>query len=599
MSEKNSQKAGQRAAGDPQKGGPGKPQKPKGPGLFSLIKPYRALVYPLVGLTIGAALIQLIFPRINGHGVDAFIQGRPITRFVWELLIASCASFVLTFAISFVQTFIAERVARDLRTKLADRISRQDYAFLQKTSSAQLLTNLTADVDSIKTFVSQVVATIYSSIFIILGASFFMIRIKWQLALWVIAIIPIIGFTFWFILKKVRVLFKASREVIDWLNKVINESILGAALIRVIHSQQLEYKKFLEANAKALGLGMRILNLFASLIPVIIFTANMATLAILGFGGHYVLFGTMSLGDFTQFNQYLSQLIFPILTLGFMSNLIAQAQAAFFRISGVLNAPEAVDKGTIAGELKGDIELIDIGISFAGKEALKDVSFQVKGGSRTAVIGPTAAGKTQLLYLLTGLTKPEKGRIVLDGQPLEDYKKEDFHRQVGFVFQDSIIFNMSIRENIAFSDKVTDQSLAKAIATAELKDFIDGLPEGLDTVVSERGTTLSGGQKQRIMLARALAIEPRILLLDDFTARVDTQTEQKILANVRQNYPGITLLSVTQKIAAIEDYDQIVLLMEGELIAGGTHEQLMKTCPEYVQIYQSQRSTSHYEQAAV
>jgi ATP-binding cassette subfamily B protein len=607
MSEKNpkrgetggAQKGGPDGVQKGGSGGPGVPGRPKGPGLFSLIKPYRSLVYSLVALTIGAASIQLIFPHINGHGIDAFMAGQPITRFVWQLFAASCVSFVLTFAISFVQTFIAERVARDMRTKLADRISRQDYVFLQQKSPAQLLTNLTADVDSIKVFISQVVATIYSSLFIILGASYFLIRIKWQLALWVIAIIPIIGLTFWIILKKVRVLFKASREVIDWLNKVINESILGAALIRVIHSQQLEYKKFLEANAKALGLGLRILNLFASLIPVIIFTANMATLAILRFGGHYVILGTMSLGDFTQFNQYLSQLIFPILTLGFMSNLIAQAQASFGRISGVLNAPEPVDKGTIAKELNGDIELRDIGISFAGKEALKGVSFRVTGGSKTAVIGPTAAGKTQLLYLLTGLTKPEKGQITLDGQPLDAYKKDDFHRQVGFVFQDSIIFNMSIRENIAFSDKVTDQSLEKAIATSELRDFIDSLPEGLDTVVSERGTTLSGGQKQRIMLARALAIEPHILLLDDFTARVDSQTEQKILANVRQNYPGITLLSVTQKIAAIEDYDQIILLMEGELIASGTHEQLMKTCPEYVQIYQSQRSTSHYEQAAV
>jgi ATP-binding cassette subfamily B protein len=598
MSEKNPKQGG--APGAVQKGEPGAPGgRPKGPGLFSLIKPYRVLVYSLVTLTIGASSIQLIFPHINGHGIDAFIQGKPITRFVWQLFAASCASFVLTFAISFVQTFIAERVARDMRTRLTDRISRQDYAFLQKTSSAQLLTNLTSDVDSIKVFISQVVATIYSSIFIILGASFFLLRIKWQLALWVIAIIPVIGLTFWLILKKVRVLFKASREVIDWLNKVINESILGAALIRVIHSQQLEYKKFLEANAKALGLGMRILSLFASLIPVIIFTANMATLAILGFGGHYVILGTMSLGDFTQFNQYLSQLIFPILTLGFMSNLIAQAQASYGRISGVLNAQEPVDKGTIVKDLRGDIELTDVGISFSGKEALREVSFRVRGGSKTAVIGPTAAGKTQLLYLLTGLTKPEKGQITFDGQPLEAYKKEDFHRQVGFVFQDSIIFNMSIRENIAFSDKVTDQALEKAITTAELKDFIGTLAEGLDTIVSERGTTLSGGQKQRIMLARALAIEPRVLLLDDFTARVDSQTEQKILANVRQNYPGITLLSVTQKIAAIEDYDQIILLMEGELIASGTHQQLMKTCPEYVQIYQSQRSTSHYEQAAV
>jgi ATP-binding cassette, subfamily B, bacterial len=570
--------------------------KPKGPGLFSLIKPYRPLVYSLVTLTIVASGISLIFPRINGHGIDAFITGKPITPFVWQLLAASCGSFILTFAISFVQTFIAERVARDLRNKLADRISRQDYAFLQRTNPAQLLTNLTADVDSIKIFVSQVVATIYSSIFIILGASFFLVQIKWKLALWVVAIIPIIGLTFYFILKKVRVLFKAAREVIDWLNKVINESILGAALIRVIHSQQLEYVKFLEANRKALGLGMRILNSFASLIPVIIFTANMATLAILGFGGHYVIAGNMTLGDFTQFNQYLSQLIFPILTLGFMSNLIAQAQASFGRISGVLNAPEPVDKGTLVRQLEGEIEVRDLGISFAGKDALRDVSFRVPGGSRTAVIGPTAAGKTQLLYLLIGLTRPEKGNIFYDGQPLETYKKEDLYRQIGFVFQDSFMFNMSIRENIAFSDKVTDQSLEKAIATAELKDFIDSLPDRLDTVVSERGTTLSGGQKQRIMLARALAIEPRILLLDDFTARVDAQTEQKILTNVRQNYPGITLLSVTQKIAAIEDYDQIILLMEGELIASGTHEQLMRTSPEYVQIYQSQRSTSYYEQ---
>jgi ATP-binding cassette subfamily B protein len=169
------------------------------------------------------------------------------------------------------------------------------------------------------------------------------------------------------------------------------------------------------------------------------------------------------------------------------------------------------------------------------------------------------------------------------------------HLQVGFVFQDSIIFNLTLRENIAFSKTVKDEDLEKAIRTAELKDFVDSLPEKLDTVVSERGTSLSGGQKQRIMLARALALSPKILLLDDFTARVDSTTERKILENVHRNYPGITLLSVTQKIASVEDYDQIILLMEGEVLAAGTHAQLMGTSPEYVQIYDSQRSTSHYE----
>src|SRR6185312_971787 len=409
-------------------------------------------------------------------------------------------------------------------------------------------------------------------------------------------IIPIIGITFYVVLKKVRVLFKAAREVIDTLNKVINESVLGAAIIRVINSQQMEYAKFLAANSKALGIGLRILKLFASLIPVIIFTANMATLTILALGGHYVIIGHMSLGNFSAFTNYLNMLIFPILVIGFMSNVIAQAQASYARISGVLNTPDPVETGTLVKELDGQIGLKDVSVSFGERAALKDISITFDAGSKTAVIGPTAAGKTQLLYLLTGLNRPGTGTVEFDGQPLDNYKKEDFHRQVGFVFQDSIIFNMSIRENIAFGDMVTDESMQKAIATAELSDFIESLPEKWDTVVSERGTSLSGGQKQRLMLARALAIEPRILLLDDFTARVDSATEQKILANVRQNYPGITLLSVTQKIAAIEDYDQVILLMEGEMIASGTHSQLMQTCPEYVQIYQSQRSTSHYEQ---
>lgn len=572
-------------------------KKPKGPGLFSILKPYRGLVSLLVFLTISSSFIGLLIPRIIAHGIDAFIGHKfDIHVVIWQFLAASLGVFVLTFGISFVQTFTAERVARDLRTQLAGRISRQDYHFLQRTTPAQLLTNLTADVDSIKIFISQAVATIFSSIFVILGVSVMVLRIEWRLALFVIAIIPIIGVTFYIILKKVRVLFKKSREIIDMLNKVINESILGAALVRVIQSQQLEHAKFVQANAKALGLGLRILNLFASLIPVIIFTANLAALAILALGGHYVILGHLSLGDFTAFTTYLTMLIFPILTIGFMSNLIAQAQASFGRISGTLFAPDPVEKGTVVNTLDGEIGVKDVFVSFGGKYALKDISFRVEAGSKTAVIGPTAAGKTQLLYLLTNLNKPEKGVITFDGVPVEEYKKEDFHRQVGFVFQDSIIFNMSIRENIAFSDKVSDAALEKAIATAELRDFVDSLPDKLDTVVSERGTTLSGGQKQRIMLARALAIEPRVLLLDDFTARVDTHTEQKILANVRRNYPGITLLSVTQKIAAIEDYEQIILLMEGEVIAAGTHPELMQTCPEYVQIYQSQRSTSHYEQ---
>ena len=340
---------------------------------------------------------------------------------------------------------------------------------------------------------------------------------------------------------------------------------------------------------------MSILRLFASIIPVIIFTTNLATLIILTLGGHFVINDSMTLGEFSAFYSYLSILVFPIILIGFMSNVIAQAQASYARIAAVLTSEDQKERGTLTGTISGNVSLQNVTLMFGERAALKNVSFDVAAGSKTAIIGPTAAGKTQLLYAMCGLAKISEGTVCYDGNPLGAYKKETLHSQSGIVFQDSIMFNLSLRENIAFNNEVDDEGLEKAIATAELADFIALLPEGLGTLVSERGTSLSGGQKQRVMLARALALDPKILYLDDFTARVDASTEKKILANVEQNYPGLTLVSVTQKIAAIMHYDQVILLVEGEVLGVGTHEELMRTVPEYVQIYDSQQSTENYE----
>jgi ATP-binding cassette subfamily B protein len=322
----------------------------------------------------------------------------------------------------------------------------------------------------------------------------------------------------------------------------------------------------------------------------------MARLIVLGMGGHFVIAKAMTLGEFAAFNSYIAILIFPILIIGFMSNIIARASASYGRILQVLEAPEIPTGGSFHKELEGSIEMEHLWLSFGEKKALKNVSISIEAGSRTAIIGPTAAGKTQLLYSLTTLISPEKGKILYDGIPIEQYDQENLLSQIGLVFQDAVIFNMSLQENIAFNTEVSDQDLQKAIQTAELEDFIQTLPAGLNTVVSERGGSLSGGQKQRVMLARALAINPRILLLDEFTARVDKQTEQRIWQNVAKNYPGITLVSITQNLAPVMDYEQIVLLMEGEVVATGTHKTLLQSTPEYVQIFESQQSLNAYEQ---
>lgn len=572
---------------------PGKPQQ----SLFKLLKPYKKQLYFLLALVVLSNGLNLALPKIIAGGIDSYTHGNLVfSTLIIQFLVFAVIVFIFTYGQSVVQTYLSEKVARDLRERVAAKISKQSYLFVQNVTPAKLLTNLTADIDSIKMFIAQAIVQLISSIIIIVGTSVLLLSIDWQLALVVLLIIPLIGGTFFVIFSKVRALFMKSRTVLDRLNKVINESILGSALIRVLNSQKSEYKKFVAANSDAKDLGMQILQLFATLIPFVTFVANLATLVILMMGGYFVIQGDMTLGDFTAFNSYLALLIFPILILGFISNLIAQAGASYQRLLEVLDAPEKPDTSTLRHRLHGQVEVKNLHLTYGEKPVLKNVSFAVKPGTKTAIIGPTAAGKTQLLYLLTGLIEPNSGTIEYDGHNIHDYQPTELHKQIGFVFQDSIIFNMSVEENIAFSgDSTSDHAMKNAIQTSELNDFVTNLPKGLKTVVSERGTSLSGGQKQRIMLARALALNPKILLLDDFTARVDNNTEKKILDNVGKNYPDLTLISVTQKIASVEHYDQIILLMEGEILALGKHEHLMETCPEYVQIYESQKSTHQYE----
>ncbi|WP_300597573.1 ABC transporter ATP-binding protein [Niabella sp.] len=566
------------------------------PNMFAMLKPYKGLIIILLLLALFSNGLNLVIPKLIQSAIDDFSQNRfQMQRLVLYFTGASVLILILTYLQSLVQTYASEKVARDLREQLAGKISRQTHAFIQETSPDKLLTNITSDVNAVKTFVSQAIVNIISSIVLIVGTAVLLLSINWRLGLIVLCVIPIIALAFMLVFKKVKTLFKRSQEVIDKLNKTINESILGAALIRVLNAQFQEYNKFMDASGEAKNLGLSILKLFATLIPIIVFTANLAVLAVVVIGGRFAITGSMTMGAFAAFNSYIAILIFPILLIGFMSNLIARASASYARIHQVLTAADTEEGGDVEKQLEGAIEVKELTVAFGEKKALDAVSFQVKAGSRTAVIGPTAAGKTQLFYALTTLIKPRHGTIYYDNIPIETYNQEVLLRQIGLVFQDAIIFNMSLRENIAFNADVSEAALQKAVQTAELSDFVASLPNGLDTEVSERGLSLSGGQKQRIMLARALAGSPKILLLDEFTARVDRTTEQRIWKNVAENYPGITIVSITQNLEPVRDYEQIILLMEGELVAKGTHEELLRSNPEYNQILQSQQSMNNYQ----
>jgi ATP-binding cassette subfamily B protein len=502
---------------------------------------------------------------------------------------------VFTYLQGAYQSYLSERAAKDIRTLLVEKISRMSYATLEKETPSKLLTNLTSDIDAVKAFISQGVVTIISSTILIIGASALLLSIDWKLALAVLVIVPLIGVLFAVVFSRLGPLFRMRQEIIDRINKVIGQSIVGSALVRVLNSQDTEKDKFLKENLSAKATGMNILKLFSIVIPTVGVISNLAMLIILVLGGNFVIGGSLSLGDYAAFNGYVLILIFPIIMLGFVSQIISSAQASYQRISEIFALVDDIDAGNDTAKLSGSIEAKAIGLVYGEKSALNDVSFVIRPGTRTAIIGPTAAGKTQLLYVLIGLIKPTAGQVLYDNKPIETYSKEALHAQAAIVFQDSVMFNLPLRENIAFGKTTSDEAVKKAIETAELGDFIGSLPQGLDTIVSERGTTLSGGQKQRIMLARALALDPKILFLDDFTARVDAATEVKILANLEKNYPGITLVSVTQKVRSVEKFDKILLLMEGEMLAQGTYTELSDSSPEFAQIVESQKSTQAYE----
>lgn len=568
------------------------------PSLWPLLTPYKGQMAMLVVLTAAGNALSLAMPKVVADAIDAFTSGHlNLTASLIALAALALGTFLFGNLQNVVQTVASERVARDLRTRLAGVVSVQTYASIETMTPAKLLTNFTSDVDAIKTFVAQAAPALISSVFVIIAASSLLLWLNWKLALPVLLVLPLIGVSFFVVLGRVRKLFGQVQGIVDVMNRVLTENIVGAALVRLVHTEGRETVRFTEAAENSRAISMKILRQFASMIPMITFLTNVATLIILSLGGHFVIQGAMTIGQLSAFLSYLTILVFPIIIIGFTSMSISQAQASYMRIGMVLNAPPPPARGEAAQPLTGALGVKDLVLAYGDRKVLKGVSFNVAPRTRTAIVGPTAAGKSQLLYAMTGLLAPTSGQVLYDGRPIDDFTRDSLYAQIAFVFQDSNLFNLTLRENIAFNAKVDEAQLSKAIETAELHPFIAGLPQGLETVVSERGLSLSGGQKQRIMLARALALDPKVLFLDDFTARVDMATEARILANVRKSYPDLTLISITQKIAPVEDFDQIVLLMEGEVLAVGTHQELAHSSPEYGQILRSQRSTDAYEAA--
>lgn len=566
---------------------------PKQNNFFSFLKPYNKLIVILLILAFFANGLGLFIPRLVGLAIDKYNQTQVFEPNTIILQLGLISFFVLLFSIlqGIASSYTAEKISRDLRTKLVKKLASQSYGYIAKVTPARLLTNLTSDIEAVKSIITQVIVSAFAGILTLIGITIFLLSINWRLALIALTIIPLIGLAFFLIFRKIGPLFRKRQQNVDTINKVINESIIGSTLVRVLNSQKSEIDKFSKVSNVNRDLGIATVNLFSSLIPIINLLYNFATLLVLYYGGKQVADGTLTVGEFSAFFSYLALFITPIFILGFISNVFARSIISLSRIEEVLNSKEESHTGKIVKKIQGKIEFKNVTLDYNNRSVLKNISFAIEPKTKTAILGPTASGKTQIFSLISGLVKANSGQILIDDILLEDYDQESLYSQLGLVFQDSIIFNTTLRENIQFRNVEDAKILEKAVATANLEDLVNSMPKGLETEISERGGNLSGGQKQRLMLARSLAINPKILLLDDFTARVDIATERQILSDLEKNYPDLTLISITQKIEPIKEYDQIIVLMEGDLLAIGKHQDLLKNSFEYNQIYESQQNT--------
>lgn len=562
-----------------------------------LVKDYKGWTISIILLGLVANGLALSVPKLAATAIDAGIFSAWSPTLIWLVSIA-VATLVVAVIQMYVSTYLSEKVALDIRHQLINKLSEQSFQYVDESTPGNLQTVFTSDVEAVKGVISQGFVTLFGAALTLVGSAIFLLSTNVRLGLYVLAVVPFLALSFVLIFGPISKLFRAIQENMQNMSARINETIVGSGLIRVLHSTSEEIKKFIQVNAEARAIGLQIVKSFSGLVPIITLLANCATLIIIWFGGKQVIAGTMSVGDFSAFLSYSAMFIWPLFVLSFVGTAISRGAVSLKRISEVIDAPVRAETGTYDGPVQGDIEFKNVSLSYKtslGEEkiVLKDISFKIGAHTKNAIVGPTAAGKSQLFYLMSGLVQPTSGEVWIDGRPMSEYKISSLLKHIGLVFQDSILFNTTVRENVAFTNTSTDAdtSLHKALDTAELTALVKELPQGLDTLVSERGTSLSGGQKQRLMLARALAIQPQILLLDDFTARVDQGTEKLILGNVSANYPDVTLVSITQKIEPIKDYQQIIVLMEGEVVGIGTHDELLHSSFEYKQIYESQMST--------
>ena len=566
------------------------------------LRSYKDEAFGAFGALILSSAASLATPQLIAYAIDSGIAPRNLN--VILLAVGGLVAAALVRGLfQFLQGYLAERasqgVAYDLRNDLFAKIERLGFSYYDRVETGQLVTRLTSDVEQIRTFVGSSAVQLAAAAVMLVGTTALLFSLDWRLALVALSIVPVIFVLLLRFVRRIGPLFRGVQQTLGRLNSALQEDLAGIRVIRTFAREDYESSRFRSVNDELLEKNLETVRTFSNNFPFVFLLANLGTLAIILFGGRQVIGGSLSIGELVAFNTYLGFLLFPILTIGFLAAGISRAGASSQRVFEVLDAPLEVQNAPDAVPLPSihcRVEFDDVSFRYPGdeREVLHAISFCAEPGQTVAILGTTGSGKSTLVNLLPRFYDVTGGSVRLDGHDVRDVTLASLRSQIGIVLQSPLLFSGSVRDNIAYGRPEATQEEVEAAARAARADkFIRALPDGYDTVIGERGVGLSGGQRQRIAIARALLIDPRLLILDDSTSAVDAETEAVIQESLDQlmREGHRTVFVIAQRVSTVRDADLILVLDEGTIAARGTHEELLRDSELYNEILGSQLVT--------
>ena len=566
---------------------------------LKILGSYRWLAFGAVVSLLLLTAANAVTPQLFRRGIDEGIaaQDLDVVLATGGLMVGvAIARGLFNFGQSYWAESVSQGVAYQLRAQVFRKIETLSFSYHDRVQTSQLLTRITSDIEQIRTFVGTSLLQVVSAIATLVTIATILLVMNWRLALISLTAIPLAGLLLYRFFGQNRPLFSQVQERLGDLNDVLRENLLGVRVVKAFAREPVELQRYTQMNGSLVAVYLKTLAAIRNTFPFIFLLSNLITIAVIGYGGSQAINGMFTVGELVAFNAYLLFIIQPVLLIGFAAPAIAQASASAERVYEIIDAPiEIVNRpgAAVFDKCGGRITFENVWFRYpgAGEPALENVSFETKPNELIAILGMTGSGKSTVVNLLQRFYDVSEGSVRIDGRDVREIELESLRSRIGIVFQETTLFSGTLKENIAYAKpEATLDEVIDVAKTAHIHAFIEGLPEGYETIVGERGVGLSGGQKQRIAIARTLLTDYKILILDDSTSAVDAETAAQIQADLDEIMRAHTCNAfvIAQRISTVQNADRILLIHEGKLAADGTHEELMRTSSLYGAILESQ-----------